>query len=634
MRRRLVEGFAAWRRMGPVDGTRAAAAFGIRTVRAPLRRRRLALRPLTTPSPSRLNRALGGEHPADALRTRALPALPTVARLERSLEELPDRDQVVEAADDVLAHRFDLLGSGPVGLGAEIDWRLDFKSGRRWPLDHISRLPIVYPDDSDIKVPWELGRFQHLPLLAVAHRLTGERRYLDELGAQLDSFIAANPVEHGPQWACTMDVAIRAANWIAALALCAQDARDEPWLEGAVGSLFLHGRFIRSHLEWAETRGNHYLSDVVGLLPVAALFSGGREGKGWASWATGELAAEIEHQVRSDGCDHEASIPYHRLVCELMLCGMQAADRLAPGAIGADGRERVEAMLRFVADYTRPDGLAPQVGDADDGRFLPLTGYGRSDPRSHAHLFDQAGRRRPASGGHAAYPAGGYWVMRTPELHVVIRCGDVGVGGLGSHAHNDQLSFELSGYGDALVVDPGSYLYTADPDARTLFRSTGFHATVEVAGEEQNELSRDALFMLDDQTRAELVSWEPEVPAFEGRHHGYERLSPPTTHSRRIELDGTNLIVTDTLRGSGGQSLAWTLPVAPGCDVTLTGGGARVTSANAALEIQADGLEFAVGEGWYSPSYGRRQEVPFLRARRLSRSGDDTTVLRLAVSPR
>ena len=634
MRRRLAEWVAAWRRMGPVDGTRAAAALGIRTVRTPLRRRRLALRPLTTPPPKRLRRALGGEHAADALRRRALPALVTVARLEDRLGNLAERDQVIRVADDILAHRFDLLGSGPVELGTEIDWRLDFKSGRRWPLDHISRLPIVYPDDSDIKVPWELGRFQHLPLLAVAHRLTGERRYLDEIGAQLESFIAANPVERGPQWACTMDVAIRATNWIAALALCAEEARREPWLERAVGSLLLHGRFIRSHLEWAETRGNHYLSDVVGLLPVAALFSASREGRDWASWAAAELDAEIEHQVRPDGCDHEASIPYHRLVSELIQCGIQAADRLAPGVIGADRRGRAEAMLRFTADYTRPDGLAPQIGDADDGRFLPLMDYGRADPRSHAHLFDQAGRELPTSGGHAAYPAGGYWVMRTPELHVVIRCGDVGVGGLGSHAHNDQLSFELSGHGDALVVDPGSYLYTADPAARTRFRSTGFHATLQIAGAEQNELSPEALFMLEDRTRAELVSWEPELPAFEGRHHGYERLSPPAAHRRRIELDGSTLIVTDSVSGDGGQQLTWTLPLGPGCEASVDGGVARVTSARALLEVEADGLEFAVEDGWYSPSYGRRCEVPFLRGRRLSRPGEDTTVLRLAVSPR
>ena len=143
-------------------------------------------------------------------------------------------------------------------------------------------------------MPWELSRFQHLPLLAA----TG---HVDELGAQLANWIAANPVELGANWACTMDVAIRAANWVAALALSAEAAAREPWFERALASLLLHGRFIRSHLEWGEVRGNHYLSDVVGLLPVAALFSGSREGRDWAEWAAGQLDAEMDHQVRPDG---------------------------------------------------------------------------------------------------------------------------------------------------------------------------------------------------------------------------------------------------------------------------------------------------------------------------------------------
>ena len=79
-----------------------------------------------------------------------------------------------------------------------------------------------------------------------------------------------------------MDVAIRAANWIASLTLVADAAAEEPWLEEVLASLLLHGRFIRSHLEWAPVRGNHYLSDVVGLLPIAALFGGSGEGRAWA----------------------------------------------------------------------------------------------------------------------------------------------------------------------------------------------------------------------------------------------------------------------------------------------------------------------------------------------------------------
>src|SRR3954453_5014648 len=159
--------------------------------------------------------------------------MPPVAAWELALED--DRASLLARADDVLAHRFDLLGSGPVDLGERIDWQLDFKSGRRWPLVHISRVPVVYPDDSDIKVPWELSRFQHLPVLAAAHLLTGEHRYLEEIGAQLTHWIDAKPVEEGPKWACAMDVAIRASNWVATLVLCADSVSVEPWLSPVLG---------------------------------------------------------------------------------------------------------------------------------------------------------------------------------------------------------------------------------------------------------------------------------------------------------------------------------------------------------------------------------------------------------------
>src|SRR5204862_8270956 len=121
------------------------------------------------------------------LRGGVLAAMPTVAAFERDLDA-----SILARADQILAHTFDLLGSGAVQLG-EIDWQLDARSGRRWPLVHISRVPVSFGDGSDIKWPWELSRGQHLPLLAAAWRVSGDRRYLDELGAQLTLWIDANP---------------------------------------------------------------------------------------------------------------------------------------------------------------------------------------------------------------------------------------------------------------------------------------------------------------------------------------------------------------------------------------------------------------------------------------------------------
>lgn len=629
----LREGVARFRELGLRRGTRAALRMAAERGAAPARRARVRVRPLRA-APDEVRAALGGDDAAAVLRGRVLEAMPTVARFEQRLGRLDaaERDDLLGRADAAAAHRVDLLGSGPVELGPEIDWQCDFKTGRRWPLAHISKVPISYPDASDIKVPWELSRFQHLPLLSAAYRLTGDERYLDELGTQLEHWIAHNPVEVGANWACTMDVAIRASNWVAALALCAEPAARRPWFGRALASLLLHGRFIRSHLEWGEVRGNHYLSDIAGLLPVAALFHGSAEGRAWAAWAADELAAEMDHQVRPDGCDHEASIPYHRLVTELFLCGTQAADALAPGRLGDGYRERLERMLGFVRDYTRPDGLAPQIGDADDGRFLPLGDHGRADVRSHLHLFDQAGRPYEPATGHAAYPHGGWYVMRAGGLYAIVRCGDTGLHGVGGHAHNDQLSFELCAGEQPLVADPGAYLYTADPAARNLFRSTAFHATLRVGGQEQNELREDYLFTLPDRSRAEALAWEPREggAAFEGRHHGF----PGVVHTRRVELDGAarTLVLRDSVTSDGARELEWTFPLVPGARAEASGSGAQVEVGGVALRIAADGLEFRVEEGWHSPSFGVREPAPFVRARRMGRPGEDTAVVTLSVA--
>jgi hypothetical protein len=595
-----------WRRAGPLRGSAAAARASLRLARGLAREAQLRRRPLSVTS-AEVADALGRQDPVRILRGPVREAMPTVARFEDELERVPD---VVPRADAILEHRFDLLGSGPIELGPEIDWHADFKSGRRWPLRHGSLLRLAYSDGSDVKVPWELSRCQHLPLLAGAYRLTGERRYLDELGGQLRSWIAANPVELGINWACTMDVAIRAANWVAALSLVAEDARDTGWFDEALGSLLLHGRFIRTHLEWSKARGNHYLSDVVGLLTVAALFQAGREGRAWASWAGEALSREVEHQVRTDGVAHEASTSYHRLVTELFLCGMQAERSLGGPGLQPNVDHRLDRMLDFIRDYTRPDGLAPQIGDADDGRFLPLGDYA-ADPRDHRHLFSQAGRSFEPATESAAYPAGGFYAMRAGALYVIVRCGDVGRHGRGGHGHNDQLSFELAAGGQPLVVDPGTYLYTPDPVERNRFRSTSYHSTLRVGNAEQNELRDDDLFSMEDRARAEQLYFD--TTSFEGRHHGF----PGATHTRRIELGAGELRIRDMVSSQTAQELEWTFPLAPGADDRV--------------EISAEGLDFRPEQGWYSPRYGVRQPTTFLRASRRSRPGEDVTEIRVRV---
>ena len=113
------------------------------------------------------------------------------------------REATIESADRICDHVFDLLGSGPVALGATIDWHRDFKSGYRWNPE-LCFLDVAHGHEAgvDIKVPWELSRGHHLVLLAQATLLTGDHKYARECLRQLSSWIEANPTGYGVNWAC------------------------------------------------------------------------------------------------------------------------------------------------------------------------------------------------------------------------------------------------------------------------------------------------------------------------------------------------------------------------------------------------------------------------------------------------
>ena len=266
-------------------------------------------------------------------------------------------------------------------------------------------------------------------------------------------------------------------------------------------------------------------------------------------------------QVLPDGADYESSIPYHRLVAELFLGAARLADCPARAVVGRISRSRVREMVAFLAAVTRPDGLMPQVGDADDGRLHIFEGYGTTiaagwaaSVRSGGADVRRAGvagarrRCRDVGGGvvgarraprRSAAPSD--WFSqptvsarrhrrrcgRHARHYLLVTNGVVGTNGFGNHKHNDQLSFEYHRRGVPLIVDPGSYVYTSDARRAKPVSSTASHNTLSVDGVEQNELRPDWLFRLFETSKAEsVVVRGSRGLRFEyvGRHHGYERL--------------------------------------------------------------------------------------------------------------
>ena len=217
-------------------------------------------------------------------------------------------------------------------------------------------------------------------------------------------------------------------------------------------------------------------------------------------------------------------------------------------------------MSSFLDAVLRPDGRVPQVGDADDGRVHIFSNYGRWQPQDARHLLAPAVDpvRRAASGGaptipgrhgkrrggasnrraaivatpaaiQQLFPDAGLAVVKDRQRYLLVTNGMVGTNGFGNHKHNDLLSFEYHDRGAAVIVDPGSYVYTSDPDARNHFRSTRAHNTLIVDREEQNEFKPEWLFRMFAKAQPEHVEFvaDAERSRYRGRHDGYARLPQP-----------------------------------------------------------------------------------------------------------
>lgn len=530
-----------------------------------------------------------------------------------------------------------------------IDWHLDFKSGYRWREDLWSHdIPLRCNKGVDIKIPWELARMQHLPQMARAYGLATQNqpgfvapdRYVREFRNQILDFIATNPPRFGVNWRSTMDVGIRVSNLLVAYDLFrAYDAEfDNQFKMELFRSAYQHGQHIVDHLEWnAELRGNHYLSNIVCLLFLAAYLPRSPEIDSWLGFAVEELVKEVEIQFNPEGTNFEASTSYHRLCAEMVLYAtalilglpgekteslknyddhfFKGLPKLKPAPmtfhpLGKSGHltplpvwyiDRLEKMAEFTMAMTKPNRSVVQIGDNDSGRFFK---FDDEDLLDHRHLVaainglfnrkdftefadsgwvetrlvkhlgrgirlpSYKGEDEPSTAERAgmsvphtsqglklwAYPDFGVYVFRSKDVYLAIRCGSIGQNGHGGHAHNDNLSFELSIRGRDFIVDGGSYLYTPFPEIRNRFRSTSAHSTLALKGREQNRWTDglQGLFSMRDDAQARVL--DLGAGYLRGEHHGFG-----PRHCRQFEWSDSSLIIEDFLETDSSNEINFNL---------------------------------------------------------------------------
>ena len=504
-----------------------------------------------------------------------------------------NRAGILGVANLLCEGRFPLLSYGTIALGRSPRWNLDFVSGKDWPMIPADRLTIVRFDGSDVKVPWELSRLQFLPILGCAYRLRQEERYRDAARAITLDWIDRNPTGTGVNWTIAMEAALRALSLLFLVQhLWPMRPDEQGWLDRVTRSLWDHLLFIEAHLEFSHlVRGNHYFSNLVGLLGLA-LFLDGEGMEERRSLYARQVEREIRHQVREDGGDFEASAGYHVLViqmCTTALLMMRAAG-MQPASSFESRLRQMYRWLRIVADDR---GRLPHFGDCDDGRVqwlpsdlgqmlnFPLV---QRDSLFVTDLLSVEAMLWPADSGSCAdgegqepnrvSPAGWQWKQETSKVDLLPESGIAvvrhagaqihffnmpnGIHGKGSHTHNDKLSVCVRLGGEEWLCDSGTGSYTRDLQRRNSMRSTAAHNTVRVDRLEQNSISSSAqgVFALGNEAGVGPITLEtsPQHCRLKASHFGYKRAG--IVHTRVLTWSrGSELTIEDEVAGQGRHSV-------------------------------------------------------------------------------
>lgn len=375
--------------------------------------------------------------------------------------------------------------------------------------------------------------------------------YFDDLNAEdapsrveshrelLHRWVRENPPAGGTAWE-PYPTSLRIVNWIK-WALAGNALSPE-----CLHSLAVQVRWLTGRME-IHLLGNHLFANAKALV-FAGLHFSGHEAESWLHNGLKILEREIPEQIVSDGGQFERSTMYHALALEDML-DLYNVTRVFQEALTTRQAEQsgtwlecIDRMRHWLTAMCHPDGEISFFNDAAIG-IAPAP----------AELEMCA--RRLALSPLSAIPDGvthlagsGYVRVQWKNSVTLIDVAPVGPDYLPGHAHADTLSFELSLFGQRIMVNSGTscYGYSAE---RLRQRGTAAHNTVIVNGENSSETWGG--FRVARRARpADLeVTERNGTVTINCSHDGYQRLQGKPTHVRSWHLNPKELIIEDRIEG-------------------------------------------------------------------------------------
>ena len=352
----------------------------------------------------------------------------------------------------------------------------------------------------------------------------------------LENWVYKNSIGKGVGWE-SYPTSIRIVNWVKWHLL------GNKLSDTSVQSLAFQAHWLNKRIEW-HILGNHLFSNAKALI-FAGLFFSSKQSEIWLKKGLKIINSELKEQVLNDGGNFELSPMYHAIFLEDLLDLInisQAYPKVIQKAQVNEWIKITKSMFVWLDSMTHPDAdiaffndaaleIAPNLDELKKYALQLGINYISKKFNQVTHLSDS-----------------GYVRFTSNNVTGLLDVAPIGPDYLPGHAHADTLSFELSLFGQRLLVNSGTSEYGVSP-ARQYERSTRAHNTVVVNNKNSSEVwggfrvaRRAYPFDLKIEELENFVN-------ISCAHDGYKRLDGSPIHRRCWQFSKNSLIIKDHIDG-------------------------------------------------------------------------------------
>ena len=447
---------------------------------------------------------------------------------------------------------------------------------------------------NDNEYLWQMNRMNHWSWMCWQYALEGEEQYAQKVCSELldwcrkvglNESLETKPLEYfsacNPMRALELGIRLYKTWPMVADYLSQSPSFTDEVLVRYAESIHLQASLLRkvSPQLWPEADHNHFVMEMLGLLTTALYFPVFPESEEWKAYAIHALERAARAQLTDDGGQVEGCPSYHDgcmywfgipLVFEKRF-GIRMSDEY---------QNRYKKSLLYSLYAMRPNGKCVPVGDSHAGvrsvisGLYDLVAFGDDSLLRALNVFiskkevdevveefvwwlcdtDRVMNTISHLSPHQPSLPLWFWnrtlsqaVLKSSwnkdALSVLMICHTPVKN---AHAHIDANSFDFTAYGKTIIVDPGYYCYREQSE-RHLFKSTAYHSTLVIDGQDQFPYVRSFAFGPQKEGRITNVVDEGWYQQITGVHRNYE----PVIHIRHLFLvEKSFLVVVDEVQGA------------------------------------------------------------------------------------